>query len=129
MSRLVKLAAELEKADFTSDTDIVKYRNTLRALGAEIYMIVSMDAEVLQATLGQYKGQWYQFGAGTRLRAKMVASHLKVAAEAAKLIGISGAKMHASFQRHYVKPELEAKAAKSRKPTGKKGFTIGGKGA
>jgi hypothetical protein len=109
VSQLTKLAEDLEKIEFTSDQDIRLYVRTLHRFSQELYLRIGMDAEVLQAILSQYKGRWYHFGAGSKIKARLVAAHLRVGAEGAKLLGVSAVKMHASFRKHFVEPEMRAK--------------------
>ncbi|MET7303599.1 hypothetical protein [Embleya sp. NPDC005575] len=125
MSDLVKLVTEWDKIEFESGDDIRRYRQLLQAIGSEMYTKVYMDADILAATLGAYKGKWFEFGAGVRLRARLVSSHLKVGAEGPKILGVAVAKMHSSYIRHFVNPELAAKAAKTGATTTKgKSFKI-----
>lgn len=89
-----------------------------------------MDADVVSAILAQYKGKWYTFGVQSKVRGKLVGAHLRVGAQAAKTLGLSGIKMYASFVKHFIQPEVEAerkaregKGANAKKP----GFSIGDK--
>ena len=111
MSRLVQLVTDLEKIEFTSDRDIEKYAKCVRALAMELHLRVGMDADTVQAILSQYKGRWYTFGVASKIKARLVAAHMRVGAEAVKVLGVSAMKMHAAFRRHFVEPEMEARQA------------------
>lgn len=128
-SDLVKLIQQLEKIEFRTDRDLYRYARILRAIGLELYMRVGMDADMVTAILGQYKGKWYTFGLQSKLRAKLVGAHLRGGASAAKVLGLSGVKMYASFVKHFIKPEqeAEAEARKGKGGKGRPGFSIGDK--
>lgn len=127
-SDLVKLIQQLEKIEFRTDRDLYNYARILRQIGMELYMRVGMDADMIAAILSQYKGKWYTFGVQSKLRAKLVGAHLKGGASAAKVLGLSGVKMYASFVKHFIKPEQEAEAeARKGKGSKKPGFSIGDK--
>lgn len=127
-SNLSQLVKQLEKMEFKTDRDLYQYARILRALGLELHMRVAMDADVISAILSQYKGKWYTFGVQSKIRAKLVGAHLKGGASAAKVLGLSGVKMYASFVKHFIQPEVEAEK-KAREGKGKKkpGFSIGDK--
>jgi superfamily I DNA and RNA helicase len=127
-SNLTQLVQQLEKIEFKTDRDLYQYARILRALGLELHMRVAMDADVIGAILAQYKGKWWTFGAQSKIRSKLVAAHLKGGASAAKVLGLSGVKMYASFVKHFIQPEIEAER-KAREGKGKKkpGFSIGDK--
>lgn len=126
-SNLAQLIQQLEKIEFTSDRDLYQYARILRAIGLELHMRIGMDADMVGAILAQYKGKWWTFGAQSKIRSKLVAAHLKGGASAAKVLGLSGIKMYASFVKHFIQPEIEAER-KAREGKGKKpGFSIGDK--
>lgn len=119
--RLIHL---VERIEFRSDKDILTLAKAINHLGRELHLILGMRAEELNGVLSQYKGKWYHFGAGSRVKARLVSAHLKVSAEAAKALGVGALKMAHAFDRHFVKPEQEAR----RKANGQKSrstFTIG----
>jgi hypothetical protein len=121
------MIAAIERIEFSSEKDIIALAKAVNRLGRELHFILSMRAEEVQAVLSTFKGQWYTFGAASRVKARLVAMHLKVSAEAAKALGVGALKMAHAFDRHFVKPELEAK----RKRNGQKArreFTITGEG-
>lgn len=129
-SNLSALISKLEKVEFKTDRDLYEYARILRAIGLELNMRVAMDADVVSAILGQYKGKWYTFGLHSKARGKLVGAHLRVGAQAAKTLGLSGVKMYASFVKHFVQPEVEAeKKAREGKGAKKPGFSIGDKAA
>ncbi len=133
-SNLVSLITKWEKLEITSDRDLYQYARLMRAIGQEMSLRLEMDGDWISALLSQYKGKWYTFGVQSKIRGKLVGAHLRLSgAGAAKIMGMSGVKMWAAFQRHFVKPELDAKAkAEAKKNGGKgksKGFTIGDKPA
>ncbi|WP_327180338.1 hypothetical protein OG599_34710 (plasmid) [Streptomyces sp. NBC_01335] len=126
-STLAQLIQQLEKIEFTTDRDLYQYARILRAIGLELHMRIGMDADMVGAILAQYKGKWWTFGAQSKIRALLVAAHLKSGASAAKVLGLSGIKMYASFVKHFIQPEIEAER-KAREGKGKKpGFSIGDK--
>ena len=123
MSNLTKHIADLEKIEFESDKDVERYAKTAKRVAQELHLRIGMDADMLQATLGQYRGRWFDFGnIGPRTRARLVAGHLKVSAEAVRAFGTGAARMHGSFRKHFLEPEREARrrheqAKRSRKFT------------
>jgi hypothetical protein len=122
--RLPLLAKKLVEIEFESSTDIAKYASVSKEFGKELYALFSFDAAVIEAALSSYRGKWFLFGADRRRRAKKVAGHLAVGAEAAKIFGTAAINMNGAFQRLFVRPEKEAQAkAKHRKA---RGFRIEG---
>ncbi|MCX5278177.1 MULTISPECIES: hypothetical protein [Streptomyces] len=127
-SNLTQLIRQLERIEFKTDRDLYRYAQILRQLGMELHMRIGMDADVIGAILGQYKGKWWTFGAQSKIRSKLVSAHLKGGASAAKVMGLSGVKMYASFMKHFVQPEIEAeRKAREGKNKSKPGFSIGDK--
>lgn len=127
-SNLSKLVNQLEKIEFRTDRDLYQYARILRQIGLELHMRVGMDADMITAILSQYKGKWYTFGVQSKIRARLVGAHLKGGSSAAKVLGLSGVKMYASFIRHFIRPEQEAEAeARKGKGKSKPGFSIGDK--
>lgn len=119
------MIAAIERIEFRSEKDIVDLAAAVNRLGRELHFIISMRAEEINGVLSTYKGAWYTFGASSRVRARLVSAHLKVSAEAAKALGVGALKMAHALDRHFIKPEQEAK----RKRNGgsrKREFTIGG---
>lgn len=119
------MISAIERIEFNDEKDILACAKAVNRLGRELHFILSMHAEEIQGVLSTYKGRWYTFGAQSRIKARLVAMHLKVSAEAAKALGVGALKMAHAFDRHFVKPEQEAK----RKRNGQKSrreFTIGG---
>ncbi|MGX1226873.1 hypothetical protein [Streptomyces ambofaciens] len=120
--RLIHL---VERIEIRNDKDIYAMAKAINHLGRELHLILGMRAEEINGVLSTYKGKWYTFGASSRVKARLVSAHLKVSAEAAKALGVGALKMAHAFDRHFVKPEQEAKQRRSGKkarPT----FTIGG---
>lgn len=113
----------IERIEITSDKDILAMARAINHLGRELHLILGMRAEEIQGVLSTYKGRWYTFGAGSRVKARLVAAHLKVSAEAAKAIGVGALKMAHAFNRHFVEPEREAR--RQRQAPARKTFTIG----
>nr|WP_014696941.1 hypothetical protein [Streptomyces sp. FR1]AFI44044.1 TraA protein [Streptomyces sp. FR1] len=103
----------IERIEFRGPKDILACAKAVNRLGRELHFILSMRAEEIQAVLSTHKGTWYTFGAQSRIRARLVAMHLKVSAEAAKALGVGALKMAHAFDRHFVKPEQEAKRKKN----------------
>lgn len=114
----------VEKIEIRSDKDILAMAKAINHLGRELHLILGMRAEEINGVLSTYKGKWYTFGAGSRVKARLVSAHLKVSAEAAKALGVGALKMAHAFDRHFVKPEQEAKQRAKGKPA-RKTFTIG----
>ncbi|MFI5621554.1 hypothetical protein [Streptomyces sp. NPDC051567] len=115
----------IERIEIRSDKDILALAKAINHLGRELHLILGMRAEEINGVLSTYKGKWYHFGTSSRVKARLVSAHLKVSAEAAKALGVGALKMAAAFDRHFVKPEQEAKRARSGKAAPKKTFTIG----
>ncbi|MFE0654215.1 hypothetical protein ACFVZH_37295 [Streptomyces sp. NPDC059534] len=115
----------IEKIEIRSDRDILALAKAINYLGRELHLILGMRAEEINGVLSTYKGKWYTFGASSRIKARLVSAHLKVSAEAAKALGVGALKMASAFDRHFVKPEAEARRARSGKTGPRKTFTIG----
>ncbi|WP_031058640.1 hypothetical protein [Streptomyces sp. NRRL F-5702] len=115
----------IERIEFRSNKDIVALARAVNHLGRELHLILGMRAEEINGVLSTYKGKWYTFGASSRVKARLVSAHLKVSAEAARALGVGALKMAAAFDRHFVKPEQEAKARRNGKQAPRKQFTIG----
>lgn len=115
----------IERIEFKSDKDILAMAKAINHLGRELHLILGMRAEEINGVLSTYKGKWYTFGASSRVKARLVSAHLKVSAEAAKALGVGALKMAHAFDRHFVKPEQEAKARRNGKQAPRKSFTIG----
>ncbi|MFF5938992.1 hypothetical protein [Streptomyces sp. NPDC012508] len=120
--RLIHAVAKIE---IRSDRDIIAMARAINHLGRELHLILGMRAEEINGVLSTYKGKWYTFGASSRVKARLVSAHLKVSAEAAKALGVGALKMAHAFDRHFVKPEQEAKQKRFGKAAPKKTFTIG----
>lgn len=120
--RLIHL---VERIEIRSDKDILALAKAINHLGRELHLILGMRAEEINGVLSTYKGKWYTFGASSRVKARLVSAHLKVSAEAAKALGVGALKMAHAFDRHFVKPEQEAKARRNGKQAPRKQFTIG----
>lgn len=119
-----RLINMVERIEIRSDRDILALAKAINHLGRELHLILGMRAEEINGVLSTYKGKWYTFGASSRVKARLVSAHLKVSAEAAKALGVGALKMGHAFDRHFVKPEQEAKAQRNgrqARPT----FTIG----
>lgn len=114
----------IERIEFKSDKDILALAKAINHLGRELHLILGMRAEEINGVLSTYKGKWYTFGTGSRVKARLVSAHLKVSAEAAKALGVGALKMAHSFDRHFVKPEQEARR-KANGKTARKTFSIG----
>ncbi|MFE3124025.1 hypothetical protein ACFXHD_11460 [Streptomyces hydrogenans] len=115
----------VERIELRSDRDIVALCKAINRLGRELHLILGMRAEEVQGALSTYKGAWYTFGASSRVRARLVAAHLRVSAEAAKALGVGALKCAHAFDRHFVQPEREAKQQARGKTKPKPAFTIG----
>lgn len=126
-SNLSQLTQQLEKIEFQTDRDLYQYARILRAIGMELHMRIGMDADMVGAILAQYKGKWWTFGAQSKIRAKLVSAHLKGGASAAKVLGLSGIKMYASFVKHFIQPEIDAERKAREGKNKKPGFSIGDK--
>ncbi|MEU9108904.1 MULTISPECIES: hypothetical protein [Streptomyces] len=127
-SNLGQLIKQLDAIEFKTDRDLHNYAKILRAIGFELYTRLAFDADMISAILSQYKGKWYTFGVQSKIRAKLVSGHLRAGSTAAKVLGLAGVKMYASFVKHFIKPEQEAEAeARKGKGKSKPGFSIGDK--
>jgi hypothetical protein len=120
-----RLIHMVERIEIRSDRDILALAKAINHLGRELHLILGMRAEEINGVLSTYKGKWYTFGASSRVKARLVSAHLKVSAEAAKALGVGALKMAHAFDRHFVKPEQEAKQRRNGK-TAARQFTIGG---
>ncbi|MFC8010838.1 hypothetical protein [Streptomyces cinereoruber] len=121
-----RLIYMVERIEIRSNRDIVALARAINHLGRELHLILGMRAEEINGVLSTYKGSWYTFGASSRVKARLVSAHLKVSAEAAKALGVGALKMAAAFDRHFVQPEREAKAARSKSAPRRREFTIEG---
>jgi hypothetical protein len=120
-----RLIHTVERIEIRSDRDILALAKAINHLGRELHLILGMRAEEINGVLSTYKGKWFTFGASSRVKARLVSAHLKVSAEAAKALGVGALKMGYAFDRHFVKPEQEAKRQRGKK-TARREFTIGG---
>ncbi|MFJ1902172.1 hypothetical protein [Streptomyces sp. NPDC088115] len=114
----------IERIEFKSDKDILALAKAINYLGRELHLILGMRAEEINGVLSTYKGKWYTFGASSKIKARLVSAHLTVSAEAAKALGVGALKMAHAFDRHFVKPEQEAKSRRNSKKA-RPAFTIG----
>lgn len=119
-----RLIYAVERIEIRNDKDILALARAINHLGRELHLILGMRAEEINGALSTYKGKWYTFGASSRVKARLVSAHLKVSAEAAKALGVGALKMAHAFNRHFVKPEQEAKAKRNGQKT-RREFTIG----
>ncbi|MGW3304696.1 hypothetical protein [Streptomyces rubiginosohelvolus] len=120
--RLIHL---VERIEIRSDKDILALAKAINHLGRELHLILGMRAEEINGVLSTYKGKWYTFGASSRVKARLVSAHLKVSGEAAKALGVGALKMAAAFDRHFVKPEREARQRRNGTRPARKSFSIG----
>ncbi|MDT0418860.1 hypothetical protein RM574_25600 [Streptomyces sp. DSM 41982] len=120
-----RLIYAVERIELRSDKDILALGKAINYLGRELYLILGMRAEEVNGVLSTYRGKWYTFGAGARVKARLVSAHLKVSAEAAKALGVGALKMAAAFDRHFVQPEREARRKASGSKPQRPRFTIG----
>ncbi|MEV6426033.1 hypothetical protein [Streptomyces sp. NPDC051662] len=122
-----RLIYAIERIELRGDKDIVALARAINHLGRELHLILGMSAEEVNGVLSTYKGKWYFFGGSSKIKARLVSAHLKVSAEAAKALGVGALKMAASFNRHFVEPEREAKRRKdgAKKTPKRREFTIG----
>ncbi|MFI9194223.1 hypothetical protein ACIG0A_33595 [Streptomyces californicus] len=120
-----QLIHAIERIEFRSERDIVAVAKAINHLGRELHLILGMRAEEINGVLSTYKGKWYTFGASSRVKARLVSAHLKVSAEAAKALGVGGLKMAHAFDRHFVRPEREAKQRRKGGKAPRKTFSIG----
>ncbi|MGW3378134.1 hypothetical protein [Streptomyces hydrogenans] len=115
----------VERIELRSDRDIVAMCRAINHLGRELHLILGMRAEEVQGLLSTYKGKWYHFGASNKVRARLVAAHLRVSAEAAKALGVAALKTSHALDRHFVQPEREARQQARGKTKPRPAFTIG----
>lgn len=120
-----RLIHMVERIEIRNDKDILALAKAINHLGRELHLILGMRAEEINGVLSTYKGKWYTFGASSRVKARLVSAHLKVSAEAAKALGTGALKMAWAFDRHFVKPEQEARDRRNGKKTARREFTIG----
>ncbi|MGW9242567.1 hypothetical protein ACWGRL_28155 [[Kitasatospora] papulosa] len=120
-----RLIYAVERIEFKDEKDVLALAKAINHLGRELHLILGMRAEELNGVLSTYKGKWYMFGAGSKVKARLVSAHLKVSAEAAKALGVGALKMAHAFDRHFIKPELEAKQRAQGKKSSRPSFTIG----
>jgi hypothetical protein len=116
----------IERIEFRNEKDIMALAKAVNRLGRELHFILGMRAEEVQAVLSTYKGKWYTFGASSRVKARLVAMHLKVSAEAAKALGVGALKMAHAFDRHFIKPEQEAKRKRNGQKKAPRQFDFSG---
>src|SRR5262249_40543987 len=119
---LPALVRQFENIEFRSNKDVVEYAKLTRTLGEEMYLRMHFNASALEGKLRHYKGKWYHFGVSSKVKARLVAAHLRIGAAGAKAWGVAGGKMAAAFDKHFVAPEREAKPRK--KPHRGSGFNI-----
>lgn len=108
-----RLIHAVERIEIRNSKDIILLGRAINHLGRELHLILGMRAEEINGVLSTYKGKWFTFGASSRVKARLVSAHLKVSAEAAKALGVGALKMAHALDRHFIKPEQEAKARRS----------------
>jgi hypothetical protein len=118
-----RLIYAVEKIEIRSSKDIVALAKAINRLGRELHLILGMRAEEINGVLSTYKGKWYTFGASSRVKARLVSAHLKVSAEAAKALGVGALKMAHALDRHFIKPEQEARGRRATKAS-RREFTV-----
>jgi hypothetical protein len=99
-------ATKLGEVEFRNNNDLADYCRKLRTILRRLSQEVAFAADELQAVLGTVPGTRGAMGIDSRLRAKLVAAHLRIAAELLRIAVGSVAKCHASFLKHFA-PELE----------------------
>jgi hypothetical protein len=92
----------LGEPEFLSTSQLQKYcengRNLIRPLGNEL----RIAAEELKATLGQIPGNALLAQSDSKLRARIVASHLVSAAEGVEATCTGLIRTYLSFRRHFI---------------------------
>lgn len=119
-----RLIHMVERIEIRNSKDILAMAKAINHLGRELHLILGMRAEEINGVLSTYKGKWYTFGASSRVKARLVSAHLKVSAEAAKALGVGALKMAHAFDRHFVKPEQEARARRNGTKPNRREFTV-----
>ncbi|KOG33303.1 hypothetical protein [Streptomyces resistomycificus] len=119
------MISAIERIEFRNEKDIIDLAKAINRLGRELHFIISMRAEEINGVLSTYKGHWYTFGASSRVKARLVSAHLKVSAEAAKALGVGALKMAHAFDRHFIKPEQDARNKQRGAKQARPQFTIG----
>ncbi|WP_371558709.1 hypothetical protein OG416_38950 [Streptomyces longwoodensis] len=118
-----RLIYAVERIEIRNSKDIITLAKAINRLGRELHLILGMRAEEINGVLSTYKGKWYTFGASSRVKARLVSAHLKVSAEAAKALGVGALKMAHALDRHFIKPEQEARGRRTTKPKNRE-FTV-----
>lgn len=119
-----RLIYAVERIEIRNSKDILALAKAINHLGRELHLILGMRAEEINGALSTYKGKWYTFGASSRVKARLVSAHLKVSAEAAKALGVGALKMAHAMNRHFIKPEQEARARRNGTKPKSREFTV-----
>ncbi|MCX4581341.1 hypothetical protein OHB41_51275 [Streptomyces sp. NBC_01571] len=119
-----RLIYAVERIEIRNSKDILALAKAINHLGRELHLILGMRAEEINGVLSTYKGKWYTFGASSRVKARLVSAHLKVSAEAAKALGVGALKMAHAMNRHFIKPEQEARARRNGNKPKSREFTV-----
>ncbi|MFG2130504.1 hypothetical protein ACGFNV_22180 [Streptomyces sp. NPDC048751] len=119
-----RLIYAVERIEIRNSKDILALAKAINHLGRELHLILGMRAEEINGVLSTYKGKWYTFGASSRVKARLVSAHLKVSAEAAKALGVGALKMAYAMNRHFIKPEQEARARRNGTKPKSREFTV-----
>ncbi|MEU3282108.1 hypothetical protein [Streptomyces antibioticus] len=119
-----RLIHRVERIEIRNSKDILALAKAINHLGRELHLILGMRAEEINGVLSTYKGKWYTFGASSRVKARLVSAHLKVSAEAAKALGVGALKMAHAMNRHFIKPEQEARARRNGRQPKNREFTV-----
>jgi hypothetical protein len=89
--------------EFFASSHIHDYCNNIRTLMRPLVSELHVSAEELEAALKHVKSVNPQaFGLDSRVRAKLVAAHLRRASEAAEVMCASAVRTYLSFRKHYV---------------------------
>lgn len=89
--------------EFFASSHIHDYCNNVRTLMRPLVSELHVSAEELEAALKHVRSvNPHAFGLDSKVRARLVAAHLRRASEAAEVICASAVRTYLSFRKHYV---------------------------
>ena len=99
--------ADTPAPEFPDNIAIRDYCGAVRKILHQYAAELDMAAAELEAALGESRGTTGMLGIDSRVRARLVARHMKDSAEALRASSAGVIRTYGSFRKHFM-PELEA---------------------
>lgn len=106
MTTIEQQADALGQVEFKDNNDLHAYTLRLRKILRILSQEAAFAADELQARLATVPGAKAALGIDSRIRARIVAAHLRVASDLLRIAAGQTAKCYAAFLKHYA-PELD----------------------